>query len=209
MAKIYFNDIINFKEIDVDENSSLFDTILKSRKGELDAKRFFVDYISPEELALYDFNNVDSLKAFRRKCLTMDDPLVRMGGCNMHPDYLSKGFRYSGMKMSDANGDIIGSFDRHDGVLTYSPLLPRFFEERDLIKFAREVYFTSLTFEEIMMREVEQADEFKLHVDNYKSSRDVAAHGIYVMESINKEEMIDFIKNPSAGEEVRKKALKY
>lgn len=209
MDKVYYNDVINFKALEVDGEASLFDTILEDRKKGIDSKRFFLDYISPEELEKYDFSDLESLRAFRRKCLTMDDPLVRMGGCNMHPEYVEKGLRYSGIKMSDPNEVFYGTFDRHNGILTYSPIFPRFAEERDLIKFAREVYFTSLSFEEIMLREVDVAEEYKLHVDNYKTSKDIAKYGPYVMESISKDEMINFINDPSAGEKVRNKALKY
>lgn len=209
MDKVYYNDVINFKALEVDGEASLFDTILEDRKKGIDSKRFFLDYISPEELERYDFSDLESLRAFRRRCLTMDDPLVRMGGCNLHPEYMEKGLRYSGIKMSNPEGDIMGSFDRRDGILTYSPLFPHFYEERDLIKFAREVYFTSLSFREIMLREVDVAEEYKLHVDNYKTSKDIAKYGPYVMESISKDEMINFINNPSASEKVCNKALKY
>lgn len=209
MSKVYYNDVINFKEIELYDKKSIFDTILEDRKGGLDAKRFFLDHISPEELEQYDFSNLESLRAFRRKCLTMDDPLVRMGGCNMHPEYVERGLRYSGIKMCDPEEQVYGFFDRHEGILTYSPILPRFAEERDLIKFAREVYFTSLSFEEIMLREVDVADECMLHVDNYKTSKDIAKYGPYVMESISKDEMINFIKNANEGEKIRNKALRY
>lgn len=209
MERVYYNDIINFQELVVDNDKSLFDSILASRKGYIDEKRFFLDYISPEELELYDFNDLESLRAFRRKCLTMDDPLIKMGGCNMHPDYLEKGFRYSGIKMSDPSEEIKGIFDRHDGVLTYSPIFPRFYEERDLIKFARERYFTTLTFEEVLRREVEDAEEFRVHVDNYKTSKDIAKYGPYVMENVSKDEFIEFINNPDLGEKIKSKALRY
>lgn len=209
MNKVYYNDVINFKGIDLEDKASVFDTILEDRKAGLDAKRFFLNYISPEELEQFDFSNLDSLRAFRRKCLTINDPLVHMGGCNMHPDCVDRGLRYSGIKMSDPKEEVYGTFDRHEGILIYSPIFPRFSEERDLIKFAREVYFTSLSFEDVMLREVDAAQEYKLHVDNYKTAKDVATYGSYVMESISRDEMINFINNPSEGEKIRNKALRY
>ena len=61
-------------------------------------------------------------------------------------DMLQKDIRYAGIKISDPSRNILGQFDIRNHVMTYSPISPYFFEERDLCKFARDDYFTTFSF---------------------------------------------------------------
>jgi len=115
------------------KDEDIFKIILAQRKNNLDQKRFFIDYIQQEELSKYDFNNKDSIKSFRRICATIDSPLIRMGGYNMDPIYLNDDIRYAGIKMSDPSEKILGSFDIRNGIITYSPIFPHFYKERDIV----------------------------------------------------------------------------
>ena len=128
---------------------------MDERKKGIDPKKFFLRLVPQSGLEAYDFSNPDSLKKFRNNRLANRVPLMKMGGCNLHPDYLKKDkrfgyLRYAGIKMSDPYGKIPGSFDFRNQVLTYSPLFPHFYDERDLCKFANDCYFTTMTFEDIM-----------------------------------------------------------
>lgn len=210
MDRYYKVDMISFEEEFLEPTESLFQHVLASRKSEIDSKRFFLNYISPEELTNYDFTNVESLKSFRERCVYGNSPLILMGGCNLNDDHVEKGLRYSGIKLSDPEGKIRGTFDRHGDVLTYSPIFPFFYEERDLCKFARDRYFTTLTFEELVMREIEYAKEFYLHTGRYDTAREIGKHGTsYKMEKITKNEMIEFTRDSEKGENVYRKQLKY
>ena len=51
--------------------------------------------------------------------------------------------------------------------IIYSLIFPRFYEERDNIKFAKDIYFTTMPFEKIMYMQINLAKEFYIHTDNY------------------------------------------
>lgn len=206
----YFRDnIINFQEKELETNEDIFKTILKEREHGLDSKRFFLEFLPMEAYSLYDFDNPLSLQEFRKVRLTCDKPIMQMGGCNMHPDYLEKDresgyLRYAGIKMSDPYGRIYGQFDIRDNILTYSPIFQPFYKERDLCKFANDTYFTTMTFEDIMLVQIDNASEYFVHIGNvYK----IGTRCPYVLEKVTKEQMIKFIFEPTEGEAIYKKTL--
>lgn len=200
MANFYSDTIINFEQYTLEKD--YFNSLLELRKVTLD-NRFFLEYVSEEVLSQYDLNNPDSLKEFRKLCLSnCSSPRKLMGGANMTPEALEKGIRYSGIKMSDPDGLVYGSFDLRDGKLTYSPIFPFFYEQRDLCKFARYEIFTTVPFEDIMRDNIENAQEFYLHTGKYKTTRDIAKYGENIFERISRDEMIEFLENPHEGERV-------
>lgn len=207
MAQIYIDRIIRLEQIDISSTEDIFSRILEDKKHEIDNDRFFLSYISPEELAKYDFSNNESLNQFRRACISIDEPLKPMGGCNLREEELSKGIRYAGMKLSDPYGLIPGVFDINNGTITYSPIFPLFYDDRDNIKFARDTYFTSMTFQEIIINQINNAMEYYVHVGNYSAARDILKYGSYIFERINKEQMIEFATNPEKGQNVLSKHL--
>lgn len=208
MIKYFKDDIYRFNEYTMEENGDIFQSILEERKDEFDQKRFFLQYLSMEYLSKFDFSNEDSLREFREMNLRSDSFLQIMGGCNLHPDSLKKGIRYSGIKMSDPKNIISGIFDIRDSKITYSPIFTPFFEDRDLCKFAHDAYFTPMTFEEIMFGQVNSASEFYVHTGNYQSSKDIAVNGRYILEKISKEQMGDFITNAIEGDRIQKNIFK-
>ena len=112
---------------------------------------------------------------------------------------MDEDMRVSGKKISDPYGRVLGSFDIRDGIITYSPLFNHFYNERDVAKFANDQYFTTMTFEEIMRLQIEIANKFLVHTDNYTSSRDLNRFGRYVFEEVSSSEMMDFVNNPELG----------
>ncbi len=209
MIKVYKEDVINFEEFELDDSSSVFEQILERRKREIDADRFYLNFISPLDLKKYDFNNLESLKKFRNDCLTSSCFMVTMGGCNLRKENVEKGIRYSGIKLSDPCETIRGVFDRHAHTLTYSPIFQRFYEERDLCKFAKETYFTPTSFEKLIMLEIEKANEFYLHTGRYDTVKDILNNGKYRMEKIDKKEMIKLATDPEFGEDTYRKSLRF
>ena len=207
MAQIYRDRIIRLEQIDISSTEDMFSRILENKKHEIDNDRFFLSYISPEELAKYDFSNNESLNRFRHACISLDDPLKPMGGCNLREEELSKGIRYAGMKLSDPYGLIPGVFDINNRNITYSPIFPLFYDERDNIKFARDTYFTSMTFQEIIINQINNAMEYYVHVGNYSAARDILKYGSYIFERINKEQMLEFATNPEKGQKVLRRHL--
>lgn len=200
MANFYCDTIINLEQYTLEKD--YFNSLLELRKVTLD-NRFFLEYVSEEILSQYDLNNVESLKEFRNFCLSnLISPKKLMGGANMTTEAIEKGIRHSGIKMSDPEGLIYGNFDLRDGKLTYSPIFPFFYEERDLCKFARYKIFTTVPFQTIMMDNIDNSHEFYLHTGKYKTARDIGKYGENIFEMISKDEMISFLKNPHEGEQV-------
>ena len=71
-------------------DDDIFDSILEERKRESDPKRFFLAYVPMEIVTHYNFDDPKSIKEFRDARLRMDSPIMDMGGCNLHPEYLEK-----------------------------------------------------------------------------------------------------------------------
>lgn len=207
MNKIYRDEIIRFNQFDLREDGDIFQTILEERKGKRDSQRFFLDYLSQEIANSYDFNDSQSLQNFREECFRISSPLHGMGGCNLVEEELQKGIRYAGIKISDPNGNVFGSFNISESKIIYSPIWPHFYEERDHIKFANDNYFTTMTFEEIMERQIDLATEFYIHTGNYMALKDIIKHGDYIFEKISKDQMLEFLHQPETGEKVLKKYL--
>lgn len=155
----------------------------------------------------YDFNNLESLKKFRNDCLRWNSPLQRMGGCNLVEEELKRGIRYAGIKISDPSGKIFGSSNIGDGKIIYSPIFPRFYEERDNIKFANDEYFTTITFEEIMQSQIDLATDFYIHAGNYMALKDILKYGDYIFEKVSKDQMLEFVYEPETGEKIYMKYL--
>lgn len=206
----YFKDnIIEFQQKELETNEDLFEIILKEREHEIDSKRFFLEFLPAEILSHYDFDNPKSLKEFRNACLNIDSPLMKMGGCNLHSDYLEKDkkmgyLRYAGIKMSDPFGKIYGSFDIRENRITYSPIFPHFYEERDLCKFASDTYFTTMKFEDIMLIQIDKANEYFVHTGN---SYQIGINSPYILEKVTKDQMKEFVVNPKKGEKIYRKFL--
>ena len=208
MANVYIDNIIEFNQYDIPVDKDIFESILEKRKKGLDSERFFLEYIPASELAKYNFNDPDSLKAFRKIQLSCMDPSKGMGGCNLREDMLEKDIRYAGTKLSDPYGKISGVFDIRNHIVTYSPIFPFFYEERDLIKFANDTYFTSIPFEEIIMNQINHATKFYVHIGNYRTAKEIVRYGSYILEQISKKQMIEYATNPELGEKIVKKYLK-
>ncbi len=207
MNKIYRDEIIQFKQFDLREDKDIFQTILDERKNKIDSQRFFLQYL-PQDIANgYDFNDSKSINKFRSDCLRWDSPLQGMGGCNLIGEELKRGIRYAGIKMSDPNGKIFGTFNIDNGIIIYSPIFPFFYEERDNIKFAKDDYFTTITFEEIMENQINLANEFYIHTGNYMTVKEIIKNGEYIFEKISKDQMLEFVFQREAGEKVFKKYL--
>ena len=208
MANVFIDNIIEFNQYEIDKEDDIIQSILDKRKNEFDSKRFFIEYIPSSELTKYDFNNIDSLNKFRDVCCTFMSPLKKMGGCNIRPEMLEKDIRYAGIKLSDPSQRILGQFDIRNNIMTYSPIFPYFYEERDLIKFANDTYFTSITFEELVMNQIKYSKKFYIHTGNYIELKDIIKNGDYILEEINREQMIEYATNPKLGEKVLKRTLK-
>lgn len=210
MEKYYRDSIIQFDEYTICEDENIFDAILDERKEEIDGKRFFLEYIPKEVLENYNFEDLESLKKFRNDCLGIRSPKMKMGGCNLDPDYLDEDrktgyLRYAGIKLSDPYGSIYGSFDMRDGILTYSPLFPHFYEERDLGKFARDTYFTTMTFEAIMQVLIDKANECFIHTGN---CCELGVKSPYILEKVTKDEMLKCVYDAKEGEKIYERVWK-
>lgn len=107
--------------------------------------------------------------------------------------------------MSDPYGKIFGTFDIRDRIVTYSPIFPHFYEERDLCKFANDTYFTTMKFEDIMLVQIDKATEYFVHLGN---SYKIGVTSLYVLQRVTKDQMMAFVCNPEEGEKIYKRVLK-
>ena len=205
MSKIFYDNFFKMKEIELKKDGDIFESILESRENSFNKDRFYIGFLPNEEFLKYDFNNPNSLSDFRDICVTIDSPIMPMGGCNLWEKYMYD-MRISGKKISDPYGQVLGTFDIKNGVVTYSPLFAHFYNERDVAKFANDHYFTTMSFEEIMKYYIEKSQEFYVHTDNYTSIRDINRYGRYVLEQISASEMLDFVNNPNSGKLILKKS---
>jgi len=196
----------------ISPTEDIFATILAEREknnmDRIDRDRFFLEFFPKEIFSQYDFSNPNSVESFSNICYTIDSPLMRMGGYNMDPKYLQEDIRYAGVKMSDPYGKIYGSFDIRNGIITYNPLFPHFYEERDLIKFANDTYFTTMTFEDIMMQQIASAESYYLNIGQYHHVRDIIKKGYNILEKVSQEQMTEFVFNPEAGAKVYKRTIR-
>ena len=201
MAKIYFYDITSFKEYEIDLDKDIFEQILEIRKNSLDPNRFFLKYMSKSDIRSYDFSTMDDVYRFS----DMQSMQVKgMAGCNLSEESLEKGARYSGIKISDPKKIIKGQFGVRDHVVTYNPLLPYFYEERDLIKFARDGYFSSIDFEELAINQIEHGKEFLVQTRRTASLQELIDNNYneYISEVVSKEEMMEYATDPGKGEKI-------
>ena len=207
MAKVFIDKITKFHELEIDLSKNVFKQLLESRENEIDAQRFFLRFISSQDLARYDFSNKESLSAFREDRGSLFGPVKGMAGCNLRPEMLEKNIRYGGIRISDPDKRIIGQFNVRNDHMIYSPIFPLFYEEYDLIKFANDEYFTTISFEDLVMNQINFAKKFFVHVGNSSSISDLAKYGTFIMEEITRAQMIDFLTNRENGEEVYTRSL--
>ncbi len=201
--KTVYRDILNsIEKIDMCNDEDIFKRILREREYYIDESRFFLRYVPTDILLKYDFNDFDDINKFRDVYSSSFSSFVIIGGCNNREEALSKDIRMSGIKMSDPSGKLPGQFDVRDGKLTYSPFFPLFYNERDLVKFAKDEYFTSLTFNEIIMNQIENVSSFYVHTGNYNNPRIISKRGPYVFEKVTKNDMINFVNNEEEGKKI-------
>lgn len=214
MIKIYKDEFFKFNQFDLRKDGDIFQTILDERKDKIDSKRFFLRYLPQVVADKYDFDNLESLKTFRNDCLS-NNLLKGMGGCNLHEDWIrkskeySEGIRYVGKKISDPSGKVLGTFNIEKGKIIYSPIFPYFYEERDNTKFANDTYFTTMTFEEIMQRQIDLSIEFYIHTGTriHASIEELSKYGRYIYEKVSKDQMLEFVYQPEIGQKVYRKHM--
>ena len=206
MANVFIDNITEFNQYDIDLNKNVFDTILSLRQNSIDPQRFFLKYISSSELKKYDFSDKNSINEFRDARYSNYELIKGMAGCN-YAGNMGNDIREYGIILSDPSEIIKGQFNITDNIMTYSPIFPFFYEQRDLIKFASDTYFTSLTFEELLLNQINNATDYYVHVGNYRKAHEIANYGVYILEENNKEQMIEYATNPELGTKVLKKYL--
>ena len=201
MPNLFRDDIVSVEKYELSLKKDIFTSILKLRKNQIDEERFFLKYISPEDLKKYNFDDSASLKEFRNLPFYRT-PIKGMGGCNLREEFLEKDIVDGGKKMSDPEKRILGQFDIRNRVMTYCPFFAFFYEQRDVTKFAYDVYFTTLSFETILMNQLEHVKKCYVHTGYYHDIKDIVKYGSYIFEEIEKDEMKEYITNPELGRNI-------
>ena len=206
MANVFIDNIFEFQQYEINENEDVVKSILEKRNPSLD-KRFFLKYVSASELTKYSFNDKNSIKKFRNMRFSNKSPIKSMGGCNYEGNE-GTDVREFGIILSDPYKKIVGQFNINEHIMTYSPIFPFFYKQRDLIKFADDTYFTSISFETLLMNQIENATEYYIHIGNYHKASEIANYDRYIFERISKNQMIEYATNSELGKNVKKKSLK-
>lgn len=207
MNNVFYDNVFGINQYECSDNNPV-ETILELRENAIQDKRFFLNYLNQEKLLEYDFNNPKSVLKFQKENLKINKPLKHMIGYNMNPGYLKDDIRYFGFKVSDPDEKIYGTFDIRFGRITYCPMFGYFFDDRDLDKFARDTYFTTITFEEIMKRQIDKNKEFYVLLGYYKTLKEIQKYGKYELMKVSKDQMIEYITNPEEGIKVYQKSFK-
>ena len=58
MNKIFYDNFFRMNEIELKQNGDVFESILDSRKNDVDAERFFIKFLPSSEYEKYDFKRV-------------------------------------------------------------------------------------------------------------------------------------------------------
>ena len=74
-------------------------------------------------------------------------------------------------------------------------------------KFANDVYFTTLTFEQIIRTLIAGVSKFYVYVGNYSQLKDKIKYGDYIFKEVLKEEMLTYVSNPEKGKKVYSRHL--
>ena len=82
-----------------------------------------------------------------------------------------------------------------------------FYEERDVFKFANDIYFTSIPFEDIVLNQINYVEKFYVHTRYAKSSKELMKTGYYILDEISKDEMKSYLSNPEQGNQILTKFL--
>jgi hypothetical protein len=205
MYIVILGEVINFKEIVVNPEIDLLTAIINEQENGFDPNRFYLDYLPQESLNEYDLNDTASLKKFRNLCFTFKSPIKPMCACNLTE--LSEDIRDYGLKISDPYGNIVGVFDIRNNIITYSPIFPLVYEERDIVKYANTRYFTTMTFKEIMEEQISIYSNFYVHTGNYLTLKDIIKNGRYILQKVDKNRMLKFVTNPDEGTKIFEKYI--
>lgn len=210
MARVYFHRLIDVQEFDINQDKDIFEQILDfNRENTWDGERFYLSYLPDAILNQYQLNNPESLKEFVYDLSVYRPPFKRIGGCNLVPEQLERGIRYAGIRLSDPEEKIPGQFVRMGEEMTYCPTFPFFTEEYDIVKFAMNTYFTTLTFEEILYNQIQHVTKYFLNKGETKNWRDLKKYGDYIIKKISKSQMMYHATDPEYGNKVLIKSLTY
>ena len=196
----FYEDIIfKIKKYDVPEGVDLLTAVLNVQNQTSDPSRFYLRFVPESVLSEYDLNDPDSAHRFRKACWHISSPQKGMCACNLRD--FSCGSH--GLKISDPEEQIEGTFIIDGYRLTYSPIVPRVYEERDISKYANTIYFTSAPFSKIMQDLIAKSNRFRLH-SHYEI---VKYDTVPVIKEISREEMLTFATDSNLGNQVLQEYL--
>ena len=207
MANVFYDSFVRpIDQYDFDPEGNVFEEILKMREsqGKFDRFRFFLEYIPAEKLAEYDFNDPESLAAFRDIYGSCAFRKQVIGGLSQHHEMIEKDLEEedlcnSGTKLSDPEERIIGQFDVRDGIMTYSSLWGPFYDGRDVGKFANDSYITTIPFDQLIAAQIKFAEKFYVHTGN--GSGRIREPRFYYDE-VSGEQMTECATNPDVGNKI-------
>lgn len=186
MKEIVKDNIINYELIKIRQNTPVLEYLKRKNFS------FTLKQVPPETL----------------EQLKISDNPIDMEYGNLVAGYgprKGNSFRSSGgLKISDPNKSINGSFIIEDTRIIYCALQP-FYEERDTIVYDGTVFYTSMSMLELLKEELNKRRQYLIYMGQKLNG--------YILEDqfveVSKSELLEYAQTPKKGEHVLSKIRHY
>lgn len=189
MKQIIKNELIQYQALSIENNTSVLDFLVK------DCSFNFV--LQKVESALFKrmLNNPNELLYLEYQSF--------IAGYN--PNCRDDSYRSSGgLKLSDENEKVLGSFSIFPDKVIYNPFSVFFHKERDCFVYFGTHYYTTMSMIEILREVLDDKDLLVCLGNDYKHLNYVP-----ILEKISREEMVAYATDPLKGEKLLQKRRYY
>lgn len=187
MKEIIKNQTIYYESINVPENISVLEYLRESEHS------FNLRYVS--------FDAFEKLKSAKGIIYLKDRKLL--AGCS---DIKGNDFKCSGgLKVSDPNKNIVGSFIIQNDRVIYDARCP-FYEERDSFVYTNgREFYTTMSMKEILLEELEIKRQYLIYLGNRLENK----RFVDDFEEVSRKEFLEYITDKEKGRLILKKMRKY
>ena len=187
MKEIIKNQTIYYESINVPENISVLEYLRESEHS------FNLRYVS--------FDTFAKLKSAKGIIYLKDRKLL--AGCS---DIKGNHFKSSGgLKVSDPNKNIVGSFIIQNDRVIYDARCP-FYEERDSFVYTNgREFYTTMSMKEILFEELEIKRQYLIYLGNRLENK----RFVNDFEEVSRKEFLEYITDKENGRLILKTMIKY
>lgn len=179
MANVFYYDIDKIKSYYIDPKKDFFEQILELRKDNPNPYKFYIRLANQklqDYIARGDVRTFAELRDLYSKLLA---------SCNLDSTALEDDLESGGIRISDPSGLVEGQISIINHIMTYSPALEPIYTQEEDTKFAREIYYTGITFNALLINQIKHAKTFRQCVGKNENG--------YIKEELSKEKMIKLV----------------